>query len=388
MTVASLVYLLEPLYEGIRQNSIWAVLTVTLIVEFRAGSFATYARFIPSIKRHYDHGIILFLMVGSYHDHNQFHMVTERIYAIAIGCGIGLVISLFILPNWLGEDLQNTIISKFEELAKLVQACVDEYFQELDATDTSKSSTGSSSHNRYEEVLQSNSAEEALATYSCWELRHSRYCYPWKQYEHLGVGLRHLGYTADALHGCLEPHIQVPSSVRALFREPCEHVAEEVVKVLTELAEAIKNHHHCSPHISDHLHEALEELDTLIKTQPQMFLASNPVQKTEAGKPLELLGWQSLSPEQVMNVDGMVTNTTPNKIMNTCLDFSETLAIAAFVSVLLETVARLDLVIEEVEELGKVAHFKEFHEEHMEIVITREDANALKTVNKHGNTGQ
>ncbi|CAK9150564.1 unnamed protein product [Ilex paraguariensis] len=315
-------------------------------------------------------------------------MVTERIYAIAIGCGIGLVISLFILPNWSGEDLQNTIISKFEELAKLVQACVDEYFQELDATDTSKSSTGSSSHNRYEEVLQSNSAEEALATYLCWEPRHSRYCYPWKQYEHLGVGLRHLGYTAVALHGCLEPHIQVPSSVRALFREPCEHVAEEVVKVLTELAEAIKNHHHCSPHISDHLHEALEELDTLIKTQLQMFLASNPVRKTEAGKPLELLGWQSLSPEQVMNVDGMVTNTTPNKIMNTCLDFSETLAIAAFVSVLLETVARLDLVIEEVEELGKVAHFKEFHEEHMEIVITREDANALKTVNKHGNTGQ
>ncbi|CAK9150565.1 unnamed protein product [Ilex paraguariensis] len=38
MTVASLVYLLEPLYEGIRQNSIWAVLTVTLIVEFRAGA--------------------------------------------------------------------------------------------------------------------------------------------------------------------------------------------------------------------------------------------------------------------------------------------------------------------------------------------------------------
>ncbi|CAK9143390.1 unnamed protein product [Ilex paraguariensis] len=389
MTVASLVYLLEPLYEGIRQNSIWAVLTVVLVVEFRAGatlykgfnrllgtvlalsfaflfdivahhlghiecaissgfavfliavvhvastfmsesvdqkqfphiynvfvfvvsllgsdvfiysfplsmvrpfahyshcsrfagSFTTYARFIPSINKHYDHGIIVFLvtfnlvMVGSYHDHNQFHIVTERIYAIAIGFGIGLIITLFILPNWSGEDLQNTIISKFEELAKLatiepsyviarsngfrqtpydvtyiwpgmtygaslgggelvwavgviwlgyglrikgsfpknwnsvnLAACVDEYFQELDAKGTCKFSNGSSLDNSYEEAVQSNSTEEALATFASWEPRHSRYCYPWKQYEHLGVGLRHLGFTAVALHGCLESHIQV-----------------------------------------------------------------------------------------------------------------------------------------------------------------------------------
>ncbi|CAK9143389.1 unnamed protein product [Ilex paraguariensis] len=182
---------------------------------------------------------------------------------------------------------------------------------------------------------------------------------------------------------CREPresipkYIPVPWSVRALFREPCEHVAEEVVKVLTELAEAIKNHHHCSPHISDHLHEALEELDTSIKTQPQLLLTSNPIQKIEAGKPMELLGWRSLGPEVVKDINEKITNRTMNKIMITCLDFSETLAIAAFISLLLETVARLDLVIEEVEELGKIAHFKEFHEEeHMEIVVMRDDADA------------
>lgn len=42
------------------------------------------------------------------------------------------------------------------------------------------------------------------------------------------------------------------------------------------------------------------------------------------------------------------------------LEFSEALPFAAFASLLVETVARLDLVIEEVEELGRMASFKEY----------------------------
>ncbi|KAJ6389078.1 hypothetical protein OIU77_027436 [Salix suchowensis] len=44
----------------------------------------------------------------------------------------------------------------------------------------------------------------------------------------------------------------------------------------------------------------------------------------------------------------------------TSLEFSEALPFAAFASLLVETVARLDNVIEEVEELGRIARFKEF----------------------------
>lgn len=49
-----------------------------------------------------------------------------------------------------------------------------------------------------------------------------------------------------------------------------------------------------------------------------------------------------------------------SKIAITSLEFAEALPFAAFASLLVETVARLDLVIEEVEELGRIAHFKEF----------------------------
>ncbi|XP_058225054.1 aluminum-activated malate transporter 14-like [Rhododendron vialii] len=411
VTVASMVYLLEPLFHGMgRNNSIWAVLTVILVLEFTAGAtlykginrgigtlaalsfallieivarhvghigcaisigfsvfltgaFMTYMRFIPAMKKHCDNGLIVFLLtfnlitVGSYHDDNVFHSAIQRNYTIAIGCGICIITSLLILPNWSGEDLHSSIISKFEDLAKVIQACVEEYFQVPDTKDASKSSKTTALEKSYEEIFQCNSTEESLATFASWEPRHSRYCYPWKQYVHLGTVLSRLAYTAFVLHGCLESHVQAPQTVRALFKEPCEHVAEEIVKVLSELAETIKKHHHFSAHISDHLHEALEELDASIKTQHQLFLPSNPT-KTEAAKPSEILGSQIRGPEQLK-----IRNRTTSKTVITRLEFSEALPFSAFVSLLIETVAQLDLVIEEVEELAKVAHFKEFHEE-------------------------
>lgn len=84
-------------------------------------------RFIPAMKKHCDNGLIVFLLtfnlitVGSYHDDNVFHSAIQRIYTIAIGCGICIITSLLILLNWSGEDLQSSIISKFEDLAKVIQ---------------------------------------------------------------------------------------------------------------------------------------------------------------------------------------------------------------------------------------------------------------------------
>lgn len=181
LMIASLLYLLEPLFNGMGQNSIWAILTVILVLEFTAGatlykginrglgtvaalsfaffieifarhighigravcigfsvfivgSLATYARFIPLMQKHYDYGLIVFLVtfnlitVGSYHADNLLQTVIQRIYSISIGCGICLITSLLILPNWSGEDLQSSIISKFEELAKLMQGMVNFIF--------------------------------------------------------------------------------------------------------------------------------------------------------------------------------------------------------------------------------------------------------------------
>lgn len=39
LTLVSLLYLLEPLFKGIGQNAIWAVMTVVVVLEFTAGLF-------------------------------------------------------------------------------------------------------------------------------------------------------------------------------------------------------------------------------------------------------------------------------------------------------------------------------------------------------------
>lgn len=39
LALVSLLYLLEPLYNGIGQSAIWAVMTVVVVLEFTAGSY-------------------------------------------------------------------------------------------------------------------------------------------------------------------------------------------------------------------------------------------------------------------------------------------------------------------------------------------------------------
>ncbi|KAJ8552702.1 hypothetical protein K7X08_020095 [Anisodus acutangulus] len=56
---------------------------------------------------------------------------------------------------------------------------------------------------------------------------------------------------------------------------------------------------------------------------------------------------------------------TLSKIAITSLEFSEALP---FASLLVEIVARLDLVIDEVEELGRIAHFKEYNQDDDHVV--------------------
>ncbi|PIA32712.1 hypothetical protein AQUCO_04400124v1 [Aquilegia coerulea] len=262
LTLASLLFLLNPVFHDIGSNSVWALQTVIVVLEFTAGATlckgvnrgigtlsaislafivqiithhsgrlgspvcmgisifvigasTTYARFISSLKN-YDHGVTVFLLTfnslvaSGYHDRTVWKSMFQRIYTIGIGCVICLIVSVFILPYWSGEDLQNSIIKKFEVLAELVQAEIEKYFQEnKDKEEDNKSSDDSSIEKKYQEILECSSKDESLATYASWEPRHSRYCYPWQQYMQLESVIQHFGHNVFAIHGCLESQIQV-----------------------------------------------------------------------------------------------------------------------------------------------------------------------------------
>ncbi|XP_017636598.1 aluminum-activated malate transporter 12-like [Gossypium arboreum] len=453
LTLVSLLYLMEPLFKGIGTNAIWAVMTVVVVLEFTAGATlckglnrglgtvlagslafliefiatksgkvfravfigaavfligttATYMRFFPYIKKNYDYGVVIFLLtfnlitVSSYRVENVLKIAHDRSYTIVIGCGICLFMSLLVFPIWSGEDLHNSTVGKLEGLAKSIEACVNEYFNDSELKENQEKSSEDPIYKGYKAVLDSKSTDETLALYASWEPRHSRHCYrfPWQQYVKVGAVLRQFGYTVVALHGCLLTEIQTPRSVRALFKDSCIRLAGEVTKALMELANSIRNRRHCSPGIlSDHLHEALQDLNTAIKSQPRLFLGSNNNQANNMlalaaahaarhNKPEKdghgvslssvktdssaLMEWKTKrASEQAKENERKVLRPQLSKIAITSLEFSEALPFAAFASLLVEIVARLDNVIEEVEELGRIACYKEYNPEEDEIIV-------------------
>ncbi|KDP35821.1 hypothetical protein JCGZ_10630 [Jatropha curcas] len=454
LTLVSLMYLIEPLFEGIGQNAIWAVMTVVVVLEFTAGatlckglnrglgtllagllafaieyiahetgevfraifigaavfligSAATYIRFLPYVKKNYDYGVVIFLLtfnlitVSSFRVSNVLKIAHQRFYTIAIGCGVCLLMSLLVFPIWSGEDLHNSTVFKLECLAKSIEACVNEYFSDAEKETTEDKSSGDPIYEGYKYVLDSKSQDETLALHASWEPRHSRHCrYPWQQYVKLGAVLRRFGYTIVALHGCLQTEIQTPRSCRSLFKDPCIRLASEVSKALMELANSIRNHRHCSPEIiSDHLHEALQDLNTAIKSQPRLFLGSNSSQasnmlalaavharqrqekdnhrhgvslssvKTDSSALFEWKSKRVNDDQQSREAERKVLRPQLSKIAITSLEFSEALPFAAFASLLVETVATLDNVTEEVEELGRIACFQEFKSGDDEVVV-------------------
>ncbi|KAF5960116.1 hypothetical protein HYC85_001325 [Camellia sinensis] len=449
LTLVSLLYLMEPLFKGVGENAIWAVMTVVVVLEFTAGatlckglnrgigtllagllallieyvaeksgrvfraifigaavfligSASTYTRFIPYIKKNYDYGVMIFLLtfnlitVSSYRVENVLKMAQERFYTIAIGCSICLFMAVFVFPKWSGEDLHNSTVSKLEGLAKSIQACVNEYFSDEEETEESREKSSSSSedliYKGYKAVLESKSNDETLAMHASWEPRHSRHCrYPWQQYVKLGSALRHFGYSIVALHGCLQTEIQTPRTVRALFKDPCIRLAAEVSKALLELSQSISNRRQWSPEIlSDHLHQALQDLNTALKSQPRLFLGRTTTTSSTMLALAAATASQKYDKDFGVSLSSVKTNTsallsrTSEKEMKvlrptlsrsaitTSLEFSEALPFAAFASLLVEVVARLELVIEEVEELGRVACFKEFKHDDEVVVVTRE----------------
>ncbi|KAL9249699.1 Aluminum-activated malate transporter 12-like protein [Drosera capensis] len=485
LSLVSLLYLMEPLFKGIGQNAIWAVVTVVVVLEFTAGATlckgvnrgfgtlvagtlafliefitnefgrvahaifivaavfligaaSTYMRFIPYIKKNYDYGVIIFILtfnmitVSSYRIEDVIKIARMRVYMIMIGCGVCLFVSLFVFPFWSGDDLHTSTISKLERLAIAIQACVDEYFN--DQSDSSQATDEHSDEDPiHTAVMDSKHMDEMLALYASWEPRYAWLGYrsPWKQYVELGDTLRHFGYYVVVLQGCLQTEIQAtsdisfginianmtPRSVRVMFKDPCIRLAEEVSRVLMELANSIRHRQHCSPEIlSDHLHQVLHDLDTALKSHPKLFLGSKNAKmfslsvaaadqeqanysmertpscsslvsdigkesstaslksvKTDTSALLELKGKRgSDRSKEAAGEKRLMLRPTLSKMAITSLEFAEALPFAAFASTLVEMVARLDLVIEEVEELSSIAHFKEFNpnEAHQHATVT------------------
>eukprot|EP00249_Psilotum_nudum_P002652 c15778_g1_i1 orf=683-2353(-) len=465
LSLAFLLVLVEAPYEQLGSHAIWAILTVVVVFEltvgatlskglnrgigtlvagllaivvgelarmggevghpiiigisvFIIGGTVTYGKLLPPMKS-YEFGFRTFLitfcliMVTGYRIGNPLTTAVNRFLVIALGGTIGLVINLFILPSWAGEELHEFVSKNFSSVADSLEVCVQEYLRGrvLERAPT-KIIMGQVAddpvYKGYRAALFSASKEETLANFAIWEPPHGQFRmlkYPWKQYVKVGAVLRHCAYSVVALHGCLRCAIQAPLKVRKIFESELLEVSMESAKVLRELGTQVsKMQRGKTTNSLVHVHRAVARL------QKSLYLHSYLLVKEETGILDDLnLSISVMSNGRSLNgehPDGLVhglprhvhstnilnmlaidsgdtngireqpqlkkLNSWPSRDTNDLccvttsmleqrvrvLESASALSLGTFASLLVEVVARLEYVVNAVEELSQLAKFK------------------------------
>ncbi|KAA0057295.1 hypothetical protein IC582_010057 [Cucumis melo] len=297
LVVVSLLYLLDPLYNQVGDNAMWAIMTVVVVFEFFAGAtlskglnrglgtilggglgclasafaqdlgglasaiiigvsvfifgaVATYLRMVPNIKKKYDYGVMIFILtfnlivVSGMRADKIMSLARERLSTIAMGFAVCIFISFLIFPSWASDELHDSTVLNFHNLAKSIQGCMEDYFN---STDEKKKNKSDASFSSCKLVLNSKSKDDSLANFAKWEPWHGKFGlnYPWNKYLKIGELLRELAATVISIKACLQSPRQPSSGMREAIKEPCETAGSSIVWTLKELGEGIKKMKKC-----------------------------------------------------------------------------------------------------------------------------------------------
>ncbi|WCJ40091.1 aluminum-activated malate transporter 1 [Euphorbia peplus] len=313
ITLVSLFYYFNPVYDGFGVSAIWTVLTVVVVFEYTVGAtigrglnrmlatligsalgygahwiashsgkigepilvaifvyiFAatvTFIRFFPKMKARYDYGLLILVLtfcmisVSGYRDDEVIHMAHKRVTTIIIGCVTTLLICIFICPVWIGQDLHCSIAGNLDKLANFLQGFGSEYFETSQDNNTDKSFLQA-----YKSVLTSKNNEETMANLARWEPCHGRFKFrhPWKQYLKVGSLSRECAYKIDALNTYLSSNNQTADEIRSRIEEQCRTISVESGNALKELATTIKTMTSCKSKADAHISKAKEAAEIL-----------------------------------------------------------------------------------------------------------------------------
>ncbi|GMI97295.1 hypothetical protein like AT1G08440 [Hibiscus trionum] len=319
ITLVSLFYYFEPLYDGFGDSAMWAVLTVVIVLEFSVGAtlgkglnrmlatlvagalgvgahrlatlsgrqrepillatfvfiiavVTTFIRFFPKVKARYDYGMMIFILtfclvsVSGYRDDQVLEMARDRFSTILIGSCASLIVCICIFPVWIGEDLHKSVAANMGKLANFLEAFGDEYFKVSEESNENNKSYLQG----YRSVLTSKSSEETMANFARWELGHGPFGYrhPWKMYLKVGNLTRDCAYKVEALNSYLNSKIQSPAEIRGKIQVPCKRVSLECSGALKEMASTFRKMvrtRSAVMHIESSK-KAAEELKSLLKT--------------------------------------------------------------------------------------------------------------------------
>uniref|UniRef100_A0A7N0RAS2 Aluminum-activated malate transporter n=1 Tax=Kalanchoe fedtschenkoi TaxID=63787 RepID=A0A7N0RAS2_KALFE len=394
LTFVSLFYYMRPLYDGVGGNAIWAVMTVVVVFEYTVGatlnksinratatflagslglgvhwvatqsgqkfepviiglfvfilaSATTFSRFIPSVKARFDYGALIFILtfslvsVSGYRVDKLFELAHQRVVTIAIGTSLCILISMLISPVWAGLELHLLINRNLEKLADSLDVCISEYFRENNGDPNKEGEDQIRKLQGYKCVLNSKAAEDSMANFARWEPPHGHFNFrhPWKQYLKIGTAIRSCAYCIETLTGCVDFGVQTSDLLSNQLKDVCVKLSSASTSVLRELSSTVK----CmtrSPKLDflvGEMNSAIQELQNASTTAPQQLVRSSPQQTVDTSN----------------NFPGEHINGTEEATI------MQVLPLATLVTLIMEVAARIELVVDAVDELATLAKFKQ-----------------------------
>ncbi|KAI6669754.1 hypothetical protein NL676_004639 [Syzygium grande] len=320
LSLVSLIYYFQPLYDNFGGNAVWAIMTVVVVFEFYVGatlskglnrglatllagalgvgachlaslsgktvepillSFfvflqaagTTFMRFFPRIKAKYDYGMLIFILtfalvsVSGFREDDILEFAHQRLSTIVIGGSACLIVSIIVCPVWAGEDLHRLIALNMEKLANFLEGFGDEYLRESE--EDGDSNQDKSLVRGYKSVLGTKSNEESLAIFASWEPRHGQFRsrHPWKQYLKIGASIRQCAYRIEVLDGYQTTKFHAPQ-VQTRLKELCVEMSMEAARALKQLSSSLKTMtvpSSATPHL-EKSRAAAKALESLLKT--------------------------------------------------------------------------------------------------------------------------
>ncbi|KAF3448641.1 hypothetical protein FNV43_RR09354 [Rhamnella rubrinervis] len=394
---------------------------------FFVGTVTSFMKLLPSLVP-YEYGfrVILFtyclIIVSGYRMGNPMRTSMDRLYSIAIGGVVAVLVNVLVFPIWAGEQLHKELVSNFNSVADSLEECVGKYLQDDGSEHPEFSTTvmdefpDEPAYRKCRATLNSSAKLESLANAAKWEPPHGRFrhfFYPWSEYVKVGAVLRYCAYEVMALHGVLHSEIQAPYNLRVTFQTEIQDATNQAAELVRRLGKDVSNMKRTlKSSLLKRLHSSAERLQRAIDMHS--YLLTSNCDPPDTSKQTPRLSHAVSStlyelPDQLADLDGdffvknlnqQIQNTPPGTLLQaapdsyhelmrkqsrrlhswpsrevdafeddgvsnmdllprmTTLDSTAALSLATFTSLLIEFVARLDHLVEAVDELSKLAKFK------------------------------
>ncbi|KAK7253073.1 hypothetical protein RIF29_37479 [Crotalaria pallida] len=358
---------------------------------FLIAAMTTFVKMWPSLVK-YEYGFRVMLLsyclivVSGYRMGNPIRTMIDRLYSIAIGGIISVLVNVCVCPIWAGEQLHKELVQNFNSVADSLEECAKKYLDDgpkqskFTADDSIDEFPNEPAYKRCQSTLNSGPKLKTLADSAKWEPPHGRFLhflYPWSEYVKVDSVLRHCAYEVMALHSILHSEIQAPFNLRIAFQPEileASNQAAELVRLLgrdiSSMKWSLKNSHIKRVHSSiDRLQRSMHIHSYLLTATFESHVPDNPTKQplpTEQTEPpyhditkkqlRRLYSWPSREVDAYEEDSGNITPELFPRMK--ALESTATLSLANFTSSLVEFVARLDHLIEAVDKLSEMAKFK------------------------------